>query len=109
MKFSNFITENDFPQSHSPVHDNLEPFLTEISKSKTFFLDLSQNNSFCSTSTSDSGRSESSREDSKFVSKHQVTLERRHRNFQVKKKTEVPYTINNVLIYYSYARLFNLV
>ena len=91
MKFSNFITENDFPQSHSPVQDNLEPFLTEVSKAKTFFLDMSHNNSFCSTSTSDSGRSESSREETNFVSKHQVTLERRHRNFQVKKKTEVTF------------------
>jgi len=55
------------------------------------FIPLNKHDSFSSVSTADSPQSESPREGSSpsYKSKHQVNLERRHRNFQVKKKTEV--------------------
>jgi len=55
------------------------------------FIPLNKHDSFSSVSTADSPQSESPREGSSpsYKSKHQVNLERRHRNFQVKKKTEL--------------------
>lgn len=46
-----------------------------------------------SSSLSDSGHSEDSREDNS-QGKHQQAIERRHKNFQVKKKTEVKFFLN---------------
>ena len=55
------------------------------------FIPLNKHDSFSSVSTADSPQSQSPREGSSpsYKSKHQANLERRHRNFQVKKKTEV--------------------
>jgi len=100
MRLSSAISNNNsgsFLKAHSQMQDSFEPFLNDFNNMKGFFLDLSKHDSFSSTSTSDSGRSsESSREEISFThkSKHQVTLERRHRNFQIKKKTEVRFLSN---------------
>jgi len=62
----------------------------EFAKSN-YSVPLNKHDSFSSVSTADSPQSESPREGSSpsYKSKHQSNLERRHKNFQVKKKTEV--------------------
>lgn len=83
----------NFLYHHSQVQEPIETLIKDFNNSKGFFLDLNKHDSFSSTSTSSSDDSGSFREsDEKLTpnkSRHQITLERRHRNFQAKKKTEV--------------------
>lgn len=113
MRFNTQVTDKttaDYLRIPSQTQqDSLEPFLKDLQKTKGFFLDLNKRDSSSSASASDSGRSESSFEDKNDKSKHQITLERRHRNFQIKKKTEVKYmVIFEILIAFQLCKTFQL-
>jgi len=93
MRYNSIFNDNStksFLYNHSQVQEPIENLIKDFN-SKSFFLDLNKHDSFSSTSTSssDGGRCESPRDADGNKSRHQATLERRHRNFQVKKKTEL--------------------
>jgi len=81
---------NSFILYPSQTMDFSDLLYKEFAKSN-YSVPLNKHDSFSSVSTADSPQSESPREGSSpsYKSKHQSNLERRHKNFQVKKKTEL--------------------
>lgn len=90
MRYQTVMYEQD--QGFIKSNKAKEPFdkFIEVTKQNEKKL-LHLSSASTSTSLSSDGRdsSEDYQDDNKCISKHQATLERRHKNFQVKKKTEV--------------------